>query len=66
MSFAQFDDFYEICCGRMEEDEKSLFNAKGHKEATVMVNDADVKKWWEEALKEIERESANEYELYPI
>ncbi|WP_338469451.1 hypothetical protein R4Z10_11515 [Niallia sp. XMNu-256] len=65
MSMAQFDDLYEICCGRMEEEEVLLKSSKP--EETPVVAEASVTtKWWEEALKEIERESENEYELYPI
>lgn len=66
MSFAQFEDFYEICCGEMEEEEVLLNAECRPEETTVMANDVEIKKWWEEVLEEIERECENEYELYPV
>ncbi len=65
MSMAQFDDLYEICCGRMEEEEV-LLSSPIPEETPVEVEARVTKKWWEEALKEIELECENEYELYPI
>ena len=58
MSIAQFDDFLEICCeGIWEEEIEEI-------EEMVKVEKVEVRfervpegdKWWKEALKEVERE----------
>ena len=58
MSFAQFDDFLEICCeGIWEEEIEEI-------EEMVKVEKVEVRfervpegdKWWKEALKEVEKE----------
>ena len=63
MSFAQFDDFLEICCeGIWEEEEIEEI------EEMVKVEKVEVRfervpegdKWWKEALKEVEKEKEKE------
>ncbi|WP_428908306.1 hypothetical protein [Niallia sp. Krafla_26] len=63
MSMAQFDDVFEICCGHVE-DENVLPEVKKIEEIPVTAERKATPKWWEDALKEIEKESENEYELY--
>ena len=62
MSFAQFDDFLEICCeGIWEEKIEEI-------EEMVKVEKVEVRfervpegdKWWKEALKEVEKEKEKE------
>ena len=62
MSFAQFDDFLEICCeGIWEEEIEEI-------EEMVKVEKVEVRfervpegdKWWKEALKEVEKEKEKE------
>ena len=62
MSFAQFDDFLEICCeGIWEEKMEEI-------EEMVKVEKVEVRfervpegdKWWKEALKEVEKEKEKE------
>ena len=62
MSIAQFDDFLEICCeGIWEEEIEEI-------EEMVKVEKVEVRfervpegnKWWKEALKEVEKEKEKE------
>ena len=62
MSIAQFDDFLEICCeGIWEEEIEEI-------EEMVKVEKVEVRfervpegdKWWKEALKEVEKEKKKE------
>ena len=62
MSIAQFDDFLEICCeGIWEEEIEEI-------EEIVKVEKVEVRfdhvpegdKWWKEALKEVEKEKEKE------
>ena len=62
MSMAQFDDIFEICCD-IPEEENVLLEVNKPEEIPVTAERTDTPKWWEEALKEIEEECANEYEL---
>ena len=58
MSFTQFDDFLEICCEGIWEEEMEEV------EEMIKVEKVEVRfeyvpegdKWWKEALKEIEKE----------
>ena len=62
MSFAQFDDFLEICCEGIWEEEMEEI------EEMVKVEKVEVRfervpegdKWWKEALKEVEKEKEKE------
>ena len=62
MSFVQFDDFLEICCEGIWEEEMEEI------EEMVKVEKVEVRfervpegdKWWKEALKEVEKEKEKE------
>ena len=62
MSIAQFDDFLEICCEGIWEEEMEEI------EEMVKVEKVEVRferipegeKWWKEALKEVEKEKEKE------
>jgi hypothetical protein len=62
MSIAQFDDFLEICCEGIWEEEMEEI------EEMVKVERVEVRfervpegnKWWKEALKEVEKEKEKE------
>ncbi len=62
MSFVNFDDFYDICCGMMEEEEVLVKNEKPVMERLELMNDRlpDGNLWWERALREIEKEKEKE------
>ena len=55
--------FMMFGCGRMEEEDE-LVIVKAPKETPVMAEAPVLTKWWEEALKEIERECENEFGLF--
>ena len=65
MSFAQFDDFLEICCEGIWEEEMEEMEEV---EEMVKVEKVEVRfehvpegdKWWKEALKEVEKEKEKE------
>jgi serine/threonine protein phosphatase PrpC len=65
MSFAQFDDFLEICCEGIWEEEMEEIEEV---EEMVKVEKVEVRfehvpegdKWWKEALKEVEKEKEKE------
>lgn len=62
MSFAQFDDFLEICCEgiweeKMEEIEEMV---KVEKVEVRFEHVPEGDKWWKEALKEVEKEKEKE------
>lgn len=61
MSLIQFDEMYDICCGRMEEDEK-VIDVKPTIEHVEIMNDCipDSNRWWEAAIREILYEKENE------
>jgi hypothetical protein len=56
MSFAQFDDFLEICCESFGEEEME----KVEKIETRFERVPEGEKWWKEALKEVEKEKEKE------
>ena len=68
MSIAQFDDFLEICCEGIWEEEIEKIEEIGEIEEIVKVEKVEVRfervpegdKWWKEALKEVEKEKEKE------
>ena len=63
MSFAQFDDFLEICCEGIWEEKKIEEIEEMVKVEKVEVRFEHVPegdKWWKEALKEVEKEKEKE------
>jgi hypothetical protein len=61
MSFAHFDEIYDICSGMMEEEEV-LMKAKPPIEQLEVMNGRipEAYRWWEEAVREIEEEKERE------
>lgn len=65
MSFVQFDDFLEICCEciweeEMEEVEEMVKVEKVEKVEVRFERVPEGDKWWKEALKEVEKEKEKE------
>ena len=63
MSFVQFDDFLEICCESigekvMEKVWKKLRKLKSQSQRFDHIPEGE--KWWNEALKEVEKEQEKE------
>jgi hypothetical protein len=59
MSFIQFDDFLEICCeGIWEEEIEEMVKVEKVEVGFERVPEGD--KWWKEALKEVEKEKEKE------
>jgi hypothetical protein len=59
MSFIQFDDFLEICCeGIWEEEIEEMVKVEKVEVRFERVPEGD--KWWKEALKEVEKEKEKE------
>jgi hypothetical protein len=62
MSIAQFDDFLEICCEGIWEEEieeiKEIVKVEKVEVRFERVPEGD--KWWKEALKEVEKEKEKE------
>ena len=59
MSIAQFDDFLEICCeGIWEEEIEKMVKVEKVEVRFERVPESD--KWWKEALKEVEKEKEKE------
>ncbi len=66
MSFANFDDFYDICLGMMEPEEevvrKSKLKPRIERLEVKKVSPLDANQWWKEMVREIEREKEKERE----
>jgi hypothetical protein len=70
MSFAHFNEIYDICCGMMDEEvlvkERVLFEKWDPMRETI----PEPNRWWEEAIKEVHREKelekAKERELLHV
>ena len=62
MSFVQFDDFLEICCESIGEEvmEKVEKVEKTEKVEARFDRIPEGEKWWNEALKEVEKEQEKE------
>ena len=62
MSFAHFNEIYEICCGMMDEEvlvkERVLFERLDPMRETI----PEPNRWWVEAVKEVHSEHEKERE----